>query len=131
MIYSKLITTPANTPANTPLRTEIQLTRGVIHKVELEFPPGNQFLHRVQLIREGSFLFPTNPQGFFTSDGGIIAYRDYVEVSAEPLSLWVHSWNLDETYNHQVIIRLGVLRKKILTPWLLTWRERIAAADEE
>ncbi len=131
MIFSHNITTPANTPQETPLRTEIELTKGIIHKVELEFPVGNQFLHRVQLLREGSFMFPTNPQGYFTSEGNIISYREFVEIKDYPFSLWVHSWNLDETYAHSVILRLGVLKKRIIAPYLLTWREKLAANEVE
>lgn len=129
MIYSTLITTPANTSADDPLWTEIKLTKGIIHKVELEFPVGNQFLHRVQLTREGAFIFPTNPQGFFTSEGGIISYREFVPIPDEPLSIWARTWNLDETYEHSVLIRLGVLRRKILAPWTMTWRERISEEE--
>lgn len=125
MIYTAHITTPANTAATAPVVTNLQLVRGVIHLVEFEFPPGNQFLHRLKVLREGRSLFPTNPDGYLTADGNLIAYREYVEIRDIPTRLRIETWNLDDTYDHAVLVRVGVLPKAILTPWLRTWQERL------
>jgi hypothetical protein len=129
VIYSIPITTPKNTQEDTPLVTEIPIIKGVIHKVEFDFPPGNQFLHRLRLVREGAYILPSNKGGYFTTEGNIISYREHWEIKDEPLAVYVHSWNLDETYDHTVIVRLGILRKNIITPWLMTWRERLAGTQ--
>ena len=125
MIYTSHITTPANTTAADPLRTEIKLAKGIIHRVEFEFPSGNQFLHRVQLLRFGAHLIPSNPDGYFTSEGNVIQFREFIPIDDYPFSMWAHTWNLDETYQHALIVRIGILRKHILAPWLMTWRERM------
>jgi hypothetical protein len=129
VIYSVPITTPANTTEAAPLITEIPITKGVIHKIEFDFPPGNQFLHRLRLVRENAWILPSNKGGHFTTDGHVISFREHWEINDEPLSVNIHSWNLDETYDHTVIVRLGLLRKKIITPWLMTWRERLSAGS--
>ena len=129
MIYSIAVTTPKNTPESAPLRTELPLEVGIIHKVELDFPSGNQFLHRVQMHRYGSYIFPKNAQGLFTADGFVISFRENVEITDDPRGIWIHSWNLDEDNDHTVLVRIGILPKAILTPWLLTWQEKVAATD--
>jgi len=128
MIYSVTITTPKNTAETSPLITTIPVVKGVIHKLECDFPPGNQFLHRLRIRREGAFIFPSNASEYFTADGKVISFREHWPIVDEPFSLNVLTWNLDETYDHTVIVRLGLLRKNIITPWLMTWRERMAAS---
>lgn len=130
MIYKKSITTPANTAENAPIRTVLKMGNGVIHKMDIVFPPGCQQLVHVQIKRAVHQLFPTNAEESFNSDGETISFRTHHPLRAEPYQVEIITWNNDDTHNHTILVRLGLLRKNILTPWLISWREKFASAED-
>jgi hypothetical protein len=126
MIYSATITTPKNTPREVPLVTRIPLCVGVIHQFSAFFPAGAQGLHRFIVRRAIHQILPTNSSDFFSGEDEHIDNKEFIQIDDEPKDIEIHSWNLDDTYDHTVLVRLGVLRINVVAPWLLTWREKFA-----
>ncbi len=109
MFYDFAITVSANTAKAAPTTQELKLTHGVIHRVEVEFPAGCAGLVHCGLLQGIHQLWPTNPDGSFASDDYVIAiYEDY-ELATEPYVVKFVGWNLDDTYDHTVTVRIGVL----------------------
>lgn len=113
MIYAKDITTPKNTPASAPVITPLILTRGLIYKVEVEFPPGpSGYLHCFML--HGSHQFCPIPDGeTFRSDSAVIDFEDTYPMQTEPFRINIHTYNLDDTYDHWLQVRIGVVSKEV------------------
>jgi len=130
MIYRWKITTPANTTEANAEETILQLGRGIIHKLDIVFPPGAQQLHHIQISRAKHQVWPTNIGESFASDGEPITFREALIMDQEPYQLEVKTWNDDDTYDHALLIRIGLLRKKFIMPWLVTWREKMGVFEE-
>lgn len=116
MYYSFAITLPRSTAEGTPVTEVMKLTQGVIHRVEVQFPIGCMGLAHCQLRYQEHQLYPTNPDGDFASDGYIIPIDDYFPMDTEPYALKFIGWNDDDTYQHIVTVRVGVLHAEIVAP---------------
>ena len=116
MLYEFKLTIPSNTPKSSPLRERVELTRGVIHKVELEFPPGCLGLVHVIIRHFEHQIFPTNRDGDFASDNHVISFPEYYELAYPPYVLTLEGWNEDDTYSHTVTVRIGVLPDWVVQP---------------
>ncbi len=114
MFYSYAITVPANTTAAAPVRTELKLTAGVIQRIELQFPIGTLELLRCAVKHRERQAWPSNPDGYFSSDGYVIPIDEFYPLDAAPYTLVVEAWNLDDTYAHVLSVRVGVLRPEDL-----------------
>lgn len=119
MIYRLGITTPANTPEADKQRTNLKLTAGTIHQIDILFPPGPSGLLHVQINRGLSQIWPSNPDESFAADNNVISFNENYEILQEPVQIEVYTWNLDDTYDHQVIVRIGLLRKKSILQRIL------------
>jgi len=119
MFYVYEITTPANTPASNPKETIAKLVRGVIHRVEIRFPPGPAGLLHVQIWRGGHQIYPSVTGQSFASDDETIAFDDFYELYHHPTYLRILTWNEDEYYPHTVRVRIGVLPKYVVDPRLM------------
>ena len=109
MYYDVSFTIPANTAKASPEDLEVKLTHGVVHRVEIGFPSGCAGLAHLQIRRGGHQVWPTNPQGSFNTDDYTIPIDDYYELFEEPYILTLVGWNLDDTYDHTLEIRFGIL----------------------
>ena len=87
MIYSKFITTPANTLQSNPLRTSIKVTKGLVYKVEIMFPPGSLGLLRVAIFDGAYQAWPSTVGEWFRTDGETISYDDTYLKESAPFAL--------------------------------------------
>ncbi len=118
-IFNADITTPANTPASKPIETEIPITKGVIHKLEIDFPAGSRGLLHLQIKKGDRLLWPANTSGSFRTDNRLISFAEHREITFPPYKLIAVTWNLDDTHDHIVIIRFGILPRRIVMKRLL------------
>lgn len=109
MFYSHSLTIPANTSADTPEEYDLQVTHGLLHRIEVEFPRGCAGLVHLVIEHWESQLYPSNPDGDFSTDGYTIAFDDYFELYHSPYLLRLVGWNEDDTYSHTVTVRVGIL----------------------
>ena len=108
MIYSASITTDANTAKVDAVVTDIIVTKGLLWLVEVEFPSGCCGLAHIQIF-DGSYqLFPASPGDSLHSEGAVLSYDDIYFKTAAPFVFSVKTWNLDDTWNHTLQIRLGI-----------------------
>ncbi len=115
MIYSYEIITPPNTTIQNQKITELKLTTGIIHQVDVLFPPGPTGLLYTAIFYEGTKIWPSNPDEYFHTDNDIITFREAFRIKSAPNILKVKTYNIDDTYEHRVIIRLGILRRSEIT----------------
>jgi len=110
--YDFSFTIPANTAKASPLEQDIKLTHGIIHRVEVGFPRGCAGLAHIQLKQAIHQLWPTNVQGSFNTDDFTIAFNEDQEFYTEPYILTLVGWNLDDTYDHTLEVRIGIFQNQ-------------------
>jgi len=123
MIYSFSITTPANTPAANRQKTELKLTTGVIHQIDFVFPPGCAGLAFISVNDGLHQVWPTNPSQKFHTDGETISFEEFYKLIREPFILDAFTYNLDDTYDHEIIVRVGILKESEIQGVWLPWSE--------
>jgi len=128
MIYSFSISTPKDTSAASPLETAMPLCRGVIHQVDFYFPPGSLGMLKLRVNSAIHQIWPYNTGEFMLGDDVYFSFREHIPLLDEPYRLQAFSHNLDDTYDHSLIVRIGVLPLNIAAPWLLSFSERMRAA---
>lgn len=109
MFYSFGLLIPANTPEAAPAELEVNLTWGVITKVEVRFPPGNAGLARVRILEHRHQLWPTNRDEWFYGDDETITWDEYHELFEMPALFTLLGYNDDDTFPHTPIIRFEIL----------------------
>jgi len=109
---------------NNKLKTVLGLSKGVTYKLDILFPPGPLHLLHVQIRDALHSVWPTNPDADFSSDSEVVTFNDEYPIIEPPYQLTAYTWNLDDTYPHRVIIRIGVNPIKIVEP------ERVEALYE-
>jgi len=108
VVYHATITTPANTSAGEAKETVIQVVKGLIYRIEIEFPPGCCGLAHCQIF-DGSYqLYPATPGASFHGDAGKVGFDDLYIKNAAPFSFVVKTWNLDETWEHTLQVHIGM-----------------------
>jgi len=125
MIYRFSITT-AKSPATSVSAqqcTRLKLRKGVIHKIDIVFPPGCLALLHVHINDALHQVWPTNPSQSFASDSETISFQEYFPIDYEPYELQAWTYNDDDTYSHEVIIRIGLLPEHIVSPFGIPSKE--------
>lgn len=117
MYYSYLVNVPANTTEQHPVVTTAKLTGGVIHRVEVQFPAGCADLARCAIDHDGHQYLPSNPEGSFGSDDYSIPIDEYYELRPDHSTLQLRMWNADDTYDHEITVRIGVLGVEAVNPF--------------
>ena len=113
MIYQKTISTVIETYATIPKRTVLKVTKGLVYKIEIAFPPGPAGLLKVQIYDGGHQVWPSTPGEFFTADDRTIYYDDTLLKLAAPFQYDIYTWNECEVYPHEVTIRIGMVSQEI------------------
>ena len=116
MIFVHTISTPANTAQAAPQETLLELGLGIIHRVDVGFPPGSAGLLHVAIDRDGRQLYPSNPQGNWAWDGLTQQFPTWFPLESEPFSLTARTWNDDDSFLHQVTLQILILPREILLP---------------
>jgi len=113
MIYTANITTPKNTPLSTLKKTTLSVTTGLVYKVEVYFPAGSAGLMGVAIF-DGLFqVWPSTVGDFFLGDNIMISFDDLYLKEAAPFDFQVYTYNVDDTYDHFVSVRLGFVSKDV------------------
>jgi len=113
MLFTKTLTIPANTAESSPASVRFGLDKGVITRVEVEFPAGCAGLVQAHIDRGLTQVWPTNNDGTLRSDGRAIVWADYYEMFDEPLDLDLVGWNDDDTYSHEILFRFELTPRSV------------------
>jgi hypothetical protein len=106
------VTTLANTAKVDAVVTDLKLTAGTITQVWMVHPEGCQGLAYAAIFEGGHQLYPHNPAEAYHGNDVPMILSDNYELKA-PALLKLKTWNLDDTYDHTVYLRITVLRPKI------------------
>lgn len=106
MIYVFPITTPPSTPEASKLKTILTLTRARITGMQVHFPSGHLGLTHIGINRGLHQFFPANPEASFSSSGEAIVWKEDVLLDTPPYQLEGYTWNLDDTYDHTITVRV-------------------------
>lgn len=103
--------TPANTAKADALETEYDLIPGTITEVWLFHPIGCAGLAYASIVEGIHQLYPSNPEGAYHGDGEPMHFNDNYNLK-KPAKLKLVTWNLDDTYEHSVFVRITVLHRE-------------------
>lgn len=120
MYYDFSFTISANTTKASPHTEKVKLTYGIIHRLEIGFPRGCAGLVHFVILEALHQRWPTNPQGSFNTDGYTIAFNEHLKFTRKPYILTLSGWNLDDTYDHTLEVRIGILPQEVLIPGIPT-----------
>lgn len=113
MIYAYDVTTEANVTVANAIRTPLKVTKGLVYRVEVEFPPGPLGLQHVTIWDGGYQVWPSNPGESFHGDNGFITFEETYLKLAAPFEFQARTWNEDDTYAHTIHIRIGMVSSEI------------------
>lgn len=113
MIYSANITTLKLGDETLPKRTTLRVTKGLVYKVEVDFPPGSAGLMGVAIYDGGYQVWPSNIGQWFTGDNTKLSFDDVYLKESAPYQFIISTYNNDTAYPHLVIIRIGLVSKKV------------------
>jgi len=112
MIYTANITTDKDTAQTDLKKTVINVTKGLVYKVEFYFPSGSAGLMGVAVF-DGLFqVWPSNVGEFFVGEDQEIDFDDLYLKEAAPYELQCYTYNTDDTYEHFVSVRIGLVSKE-------------------
>jgi len=118
MIYAYSLVVPANTPSLSPVTHELRLARGIISRVEIEFPPGCAGLVMARVLYRERQIYPTNPEGYFRADGYTISFDDDRLINSTPYHVKLVAWSEDDTFPHTISFRFLVVHEVSVPSWL-------------
>lgn len=91
-----------------PVISELLIAKGLVYRVEFDFPPGCCGLCHVKIF-DGSYqVYPTSRDDSFHGDASVIAFDDCYLKTAAPWMFRVVVWNDDDTWPHTVQVRVGI-----------------------
>jgi len=112
------IIVPADTAEASPKEQTLQITYGVITRVDVHFPQGCHSLVKVRLTKGKLFgILPTNPDEWITGDGATVSYRMNKLIDDKPYELDFTACSPNTSYQHRITIRIEMLPEEVATPW--------------
>jgi len=113
VIYVADITTPISYGADNPLKTILKISKGLIYRIEVEFPTGPCGLLYTCAYDGLHPVWPSTDNAWYHSDGVTIAFDDLYLKSQPPYELQIYSYNLDDTYEHWCQWRIGMVTEEL------------------
>ncbi len=111
MIFSANITTSKDTAKDDLKRTVLQVTKGLVYKVEFYFPSGSAGLAGVAVFDGLYQCWPSTVGEFFIGESQTISFDDLYLKEAAPYTFQILTYNLDDTHSHAIGVRIGLVSK--------------------
>ena len=108
MIYVYPISIPPNTNQYSPLVQDLQLSAGKVTQVQIQYPSGVSGLAHVQLAIGLWQIYPTNPDGSFTTSAETIIWDEDFDIDTGSNILRAICWNDDTVNSHTVTVRVVI-----------------------
>jgi len=113
MIYVANITTSKDTEQAALKKTTIHVTKGLVYKVEFYFPSGSAGLMGVAVF-DGLFqVWPSTVGEFFVGEDHVVSFDDLYLKQSSPFEFQCYTYNNDDTYQHTVSVRIGLVSKEV------------------
>jgi len=113
MIYTIDFTIPSNTPKSNPAHSVLEVTNGLVYRVEFQFPAGCAGLAGIVVLDGGYQVWPSTLGNWFATDNFTIAFDDMYLKYISPYQFDFYGYNLDDTYDHTIYCRIGMADKEI------------------
>jgi hypothetical protein len=111
MFYEYRLTVPKNTPASSPRRQNVTLVPGTIVGIAVQVPKGCVGLVHAQVWEASHQLWPSNPEASIAGDGVVVEWEESYDLDAEPYTLTLVAWNLDDSFAHTVTFRVNLIEQ--------------------
>ena len=112
MIFSTRITLPLGGSVDSLVSQTLRVVLGLVYKVEIYFPSGSAGKARVA-IKDGNYqVWPTTPNQFFRGSNILLQYDDLYFKNNKPAEFQVVGFNDCDTYDHSVIVRIGLVSEE-------------------
>ena len=108
MIFCKSITTAVGKDKSNPVATILPVCKGLIYRLEIDFPPGCCGLLHVQIFDGRYQVWPSTRGESFHGDACVVAFDDCYLKTAAPWVFKIITWNEDDTWNHTTQVRIGI-----------------------
>lgn len=115
-MFTRDITLAAGQSLNTATTTHMKVSAGVIHEINIVFPPGCAGLVYCAIYHGGHPIFPSTEAQYIRGDNEVVDFKEFYELIGVENHLYIVAWNEDEIYSHKITVRLGVLPKYVLLP---------------
>lgn len=112
MIFQFDETIPTNIFPDNPNQYELDISQGLVYRVEIVFPPGSFGLTGIRVFDGGYQLWPSNRNKWFRGDNVKIEFDDLYLKDEPPSVFLIECCNKDDTYEHVVFVRVGITSKK-------------------
>ena len=99
------------TSTNTEKTTTVTIKGHAVTRVAIRFPPGPEGLLWVQVYYGIKQLWPHNSGEWFRGDDELIDWEEYWELPESPCNLQIKTMNMDDTYSHEVLIRITTMTR--------------------
>lgn len=110
MLFSKVLTVPANTSIASYQEDRIKITTGKIKRIDVYFPWGCAGLVGIQIIRHTWQICPLTRGEWMIGNELLHSYNYNFDIRDDPIELIIKSYNTDDTYAHSPIIGVEMLR---------------------
>ena len=117
MFYDFAIAVAAGTTEANPVEQLLDLTYGVIHRIEVRFRRGTDFRVGCRIYYREHQIYPTNIDEDFREDGRPIAFDTHFEMFEPPHTLKIRAYSPTAIHPHTIYVRIGILPEKVLSPW--------------
>jgi len=117
MFYAWDILVPAGTAEADPVEQTLKLTKGVITRIDVKFPPGCHGLVKVRLLRSEFQLVPLSRGEWVTGDGEPVVTEGFYLLEETPAELKFIGCSPSASYNHTITIRVSIDPPEVANPW--------------
>jgi len=108
----------------------MHLTHGIIHQVEIAFPPGCAGLVHASIWRYEHQAWPTNPDHKFAwDDYNLVIRNESYGLVDHPYLLYLRAWSEDDSYQHVIVARIGIKKPDLYRPG--SWVRRLFSGETQ
>lgn len=112
MIYLFDEAIPINTLPDNPANYEMPVTRGLVYRIEVTFPPGSFGLAGIRIFNGSYQVWPSTPGKWFRGDNVKIGFDEMYLFDEAPFLFQVQAYNRDSVWSHTIFARIGMVSKK-------------------
>jgi len=116
MYYDFAVLVETKHKVDSPKEQILTLTKGVIHRLEFEFPAGCRGQVYLKLLDREHQVWPTNTDQAFNGEGYTVPIDEYYELGSEPYALKAVAWGVSCSWPHTITVRVGILPEEVLAP---------------
>lgn len=130
MFYRYSLTVPPLQSILTPVSTTMVLSHGIVHQVEVSFPPGCAALVHASIWHLERQVWPTNMGSDFAWDDYTIVMRNETfGLTTHPYELTLRGWSEDDIFPHEIACRIGIRKPEPHRPG--SWVARLLRGETQ